>query len=145
MNPPLRTEADRRELIEGLRDGTLDCIATDHAPHSPEDKANGAPGMVGLETAFSVCYTKLCCENDLPLETLSDMMSTGPASIMGLNKGKIETGFDGDITLVDLAESYTVNPDDFAGKSHNTPYEGIMLHGKVKATVKAGKITYQEL
>ena len=145
VNPPIRTKADVEYIIEQMRQGNVDAIATDHAPHSPEDKANGAPGMVGLETAFSVCYTKLCCENNLPLEMLAAMMSTGPASIMGLNKGKIETGFDGDITLVDLAESYTVNPDDFAGKSHNTPYEGIMLHGKVKATVKAGKITYQEL
>ncbi len=145
VNPPIRAKADVDYIIEQMHCGNVDAIATDHAPHSPEDKANGAPGMVGLETAFSVCYTKLCCENGLPLETLSAMMSSGPANIMGLNKGKIEQGFDGDITLVDLNETYVVNPDDFAGKSHNTPYGGITLQGKVKATIKGGTITYHEL
>ena len=80
----------------------------------------------------------------MPLETLSKMMSRGGAEVLGLNKGLIKEGFDGDITLVDLNESYTVNPDDFAGKSHNTPYAGETLTGKVKMTIKAGKLTYME-
>ena len=113
--------------------------------HSPEDKAKGAPGMVGLETAFSVCYTKLCRQCGLPLETLSRMMSKGPAEILGLNKGLLAEGYDGDVVLVDLEHPYVVNKDEFAGKSHNTPYDGLTLYGKVKATVKAGVITYNEL
>lgn len=144
VNPPIRTAADVEYLINAMKNGEVEAIATDHAPHSPEDKANGAPGMVGLETAFSVCYTKLCVQNKMPLETLSKMMSRGGAEVLGLNKGLIKEGFDGDITLVDLNESYTVNPDDFAGKSHNTPYAGETLTGKVKMTIKAGKLTYME-
>ena len=144
VNPPIRTAADVEYLINAMKNGEVEAIATDHAPHSPEDKANGAPGMVGLETAFSICYTKLCVQNKMPLETLSKMMSRGGAEVLGLNKGLIKEGFDGDITLVDLNESYTVNPDDFAGKSHNTPYAGETLTGKVKMTIKAGKLTYME-
>lgn len=144
VNPPIRTAVDVEYLINAMKNSEVEAIATDHAPHSPEDKANGAPGMVGLETAFSICYTKLCVQNKMPLETLSKMMSRGGAEVLGLNKGLIKEGFDGDITLVDLNESYTVNPDDFAGKSHNTPYAGETLTGKVKMTIKAGKLTYME-
>ena len=130
-------------LIEGLKDGTIDMIATDHAPHTPQDKQNGAPGCVGLETAFSVCYTKLCRQHGMPLSRLSRMMSRTPAQIMGLNKGLLQPGFDGDVVLVAPDEEYTVNPDEFAGKSHNTPYAGLRLAGRVRATVKQGVLTYQ--
>ncbi|MEG2435308.1 MAG: dihydroorotase [Ruthenibacterium sp.] len=142
VNPPIRAKADVEALIAAMKNGEVDAIATDHAPHSVEDKANGAPGMVGLETAFSVCYTKLCVQNHLPLALLSNMLSKNPARILGLHKGEIAPGFDGDIVLVDEDEVYTVNPDDFAGKSHNTPYTGDLLTGKVKYTLKAGAITY---
>ena len=108
-------------IIEAMAAGEVEAIGTDHAPHSPEDKAKGAPGMVGLETAFSVCYTKLCRQCGLPLETLSRMMSKGPAEILGLNKGLLAEGYDGDVVLVDLDNPYVVNKDEFAGKSHNTP------------------------
>ena len=144
VNPPIRAKADVEYLIEAMAAGRVEAIGTDHAPHSPEDKAKGAPGMVGLETAFSVCYTKLCRQCGLPLETLSRMMSKGPAEILGLNKGLLAEGYDGDVVLVDLDNPYVVNKDEFAGKSHNTPYDGLTLYGKVKTTVKAGVITYNE-
>ncbi len=144
VNPPIREKADVEYLIQCMKDGAVDAIATDHAPHSPEDKANGAPGMVGLETAFSVCYTRLCRENSLPLEQLSRMMSRRPAEILGLNKGLLREGMDGDVVLVDLEHPYVVDPSRFAGKSRNTPFGGLELYGRVKATVRAGRVTYRD-
>ncbi len=144
VNPPIREADDVEALIAAIEAGQVDAIATDHAPHSEEDKAAGAPGMVGLETAFSVCYTKLCQHRGLPLEVLSRLMSKGPAEILGLNKGLLAPGYDGDVVLVDLAHPYTVHKEEFAGKSKNTPYDGLTLSGKVKATVKQGVVTYKE-
>ena len=144
VNPPIREKADVDYLIQCMKDGAVDAIATDHAPHSPEDKANGAPGMVGLETAFSVCYTRLCRENSLPLEQLSRMMSRRPAEILGLNKGLLREGMDGDVVLVELEHPYVVDPSRFAGKSHNTPFGGLELYGRVRATVRAGRVTYRD-
>ena len=133
-------------ILAGLKDGTIDVIATDHAPHSAEEKARPLPeapsGMVGLETACSVCYTKLCREYGMPLADLSRLMSRGPAEILGLNKGLIAEGYDGDVVLVELGEPYTVRREDFAGKSKNTPYDGLSLYGRVACTVKAGRVTY---
>lgn len=147
VNPPIRTAADVEYLIKIIKYGRVDAIATDHAPHSPEDKANGAPGMVGLETAFGVCYTKLCVENGLPLADLSRMMSTGPAALLGVaqSKGEIAPGFDADIVLVELDTPYTVHANDFAGKSHNTPFDGVTLKGRVVVTLKGGQSTYSDL
>jgi dihydroorotase len=142
VNPPIRRPEDVQALIDAMKRGEVDAIATDHAPHTPADKANGAPGVVGLETAFGVCYTKLCRQEGLPLPMLSRMMSRGPAEILGLNKGLLQPGFDGDVVLVDLEQPYTVHKEDFAGKSKNTPYDGQTLYGRVCATVKAGIITY---
>ena len=113
VNPPIREEEDVNELIQAMLEDKVDAIATDHAPHSPEDKAKGAPGCVGLETAFSVCYTKLCREHGMKLETLSRMMSKTPAEVLGVKKGLFEAGYDGDAVLVDTEETYTVDPDDF--------------------------------
>ncbi|MEG1270647.1 MAG: dihydroorotase [Ruthenibacterium sp.] len=144
VNPPIRAKADVDAIIAAIKNGEVDAIATDHAPHSVEDKANGAPGMVGLETAFSVCYTKLCVQNHVPLALLSKMLSSNPARILGLHKGEIALGFDGDLVLVNEKETYVVNPADFAGKSHNTPYAGVTLTGKVKYTLKAGVVTYSD-
>ena len=143
VNPPIRQQADVDALIRAMLADEVDAIATDHAPHTPQDKQNGAPGCVGLETAFSVCYTKLCRQHGMPLSRLSRMMSRTPAQIMGLNKGLLQPGFDGDVVLVAPDEEYTVNPDEFAGKSHNTPYAGLRLAGRVRATVKQGVLTYQ--
>ena len=143
MNPPLRSPADREALLEGLADGTIDMIATDHAPHSEEDKLKGMAGMVGSETAFGVCYTKLCKQEGLPLEVLVHLMSTRPAEILGLAKGQLEPGYDADFVLVDLDTPYTVDKDKLHSKSHNTPFDGVELYGKVCATIKGGKLTYQ--
>ena len=121
----------------------MDAIATDHAPDSEEDKLKGMAGMVGSETAFGVCYTKLCKQEGLPLELLVHLMSTRPAEILGLAKGQLEPGFDADFVLVDLDTPYTVEKEKLHSKSHNTPFDGVQLYGKVFATIKAGKITYQ--
>lgn len=143
VNPPIRAKADVDFIIEAMREGHVDAIATDHAPHSPEDKTNGAPGMVGLETAFAVCNTKLVREAQLPMSILSRMMSRGPARIMGLEqKGMIDKGMDGDLVLVNPDEAFTVHAADFAGKSKNTPYEGLELYGTIHATIKGGVLTY---
>ena len=141
-NPSIKTLADRTALREAVNNNTIDIVATDHAPHTEEDKRGGAPGMVGLETAFSVCYTKLCREYGMPLADLSRLMSRGPAEILGLNKGLIAEGYDGDVVLVELGEPYTVRREDFAGKSKNTQSDGLSLYGRVACTVKAGRVTY---
>ena len=129
--------------LDAIKDGTVTCIGTDHAPHTAEEKEKGAAGMVGLETAFGVCYTKLCKQEGLPLEVLVHLMSTRPAEILGLAKGQLEPGYDADFVLVDLDTPYTVDKDKLHSKSHNTPFDGVELYGKVCATIKGGKITYQ--
>ena len=143
VNPPIRTADDVQALVDAIRAGVVDAISTDHAPHSEEDKLKGMAGMVGSETAFGVCYTKLCKEEGLPLELLVHLMSTRPAEILGLAKGQLEPGYDGDFVLVDLDTPYTVDKDKLHSKSHNTPFDGVELYGKVCATIKGGKITYQ--
>ena len=143
VNPPIRTADDVQALVDGIRTGIVDAIATDHAPHSEEDKLKGMAGMVGSETAFGVCYTKLCREEGLPLELLSHLMSTRPAEILGLAKGQLEPGYDADFVLVDLDTPYTVDKNKLHSKSHNTPFDGAQLFGKVCATIKGGKLTYQ--
>ena len=129
-------------LIQACLKGEVDAIATDHAPHTEADKAAGSPGMVGLETAFSVCHTVLCRENGLPLEALSRMMSQAPAQLLGMNKGLLRPGFDGDLALVDEAAHYRVEAAKLHSKSKNTPFDGKTFTGRVECTVKAGRITY---
>ncbi len=143
VNPPLRTADDVEALVAAVRDGTVDAIATDHAPHTEADKQKGAAGMVGLETAFAVCYTKLCREGGLPLTDLSALMSANPAAILGLNKGALAVGADADVTLVELDRPFVVDKETLHSKSHNCPYDGETLYGRVYATVKAGRLTYQ--
>lgn len=143
VNPPIRSADDVKALVEGIRSGVVDAIATDHAPHSEEDKFKGAAGMLGSETAFGVCYTKLCKQEGLPLETLVQLMSTNPAAIMGLAKGVLEPGYDADLVLVDLDTPYTVDREKLHSKSRNCPYDGTELYGKVVATIKGGELTYQ--
>ena len=143
VNPPIRTADDVAALIEGIRDGTVDAIATDHAPHSDADKAAGAAGMVGSETAFGVCYTRLCRGEGLPLELLSILMSERPAQILGLNKGCLDPGYDADLVLVDLEHPWTVDRGRLHSKSRNSPYDGAELYGRVCATIKGGKVTWQ--
>ena len=145
VNPPIRTAEDVDALVEGIKNGTVSCIGTDHAPHTAEDKAAGAAGMVGLETAFGVCYTKLCRMEGLPLELLSFLMSSGPAQVLGLEdrKGLLAPGYDADLVLVDIDHLYTVDAAKLHSKSKNCPYDGEHLYGRVVTTLKAGRITYQ--
>ena len=109
VNPPIRKTEDVNFLIEAIKDGFVDVIATDHAPHSVEDKIKGAPGISGLETSFPVCFTKLVGEGHITLNKLSELMSKNPAKIMGLNKGEIKIGFDGDLVLLDTKTKYNID------------------------------------
>ena len=145
VNPPIRTADDVGALIEAIRLGVVDAIATDHAPHTDEEKAAGAAGMVGLETAFGVCYTKLCKENGLPLARLAELMSTAPAEILGLaGHGRVLPGYAADLTLVELDTPYTVDKNALHSKSRNCPYDGAQLFGRVDLTLKGGKITWKQ-
>ena len=144
VNPPIRQAEDVDALVKAIKDGVVSCIGTDHAPHTPEDKANGAAGMVGLETAFAVCYTKLCRECGLPLEHVSALMSAGPAAVMNLpTKGLVAPGFDADLVLVDIDHMFTVDASKLHSKSKNCPYDGQSFYGKVMLTLKAGKETFR--
>ena len=144
VNPPIRQPEDVQALVEAIRTGVVDAIATDHAPHSAEDKANGAAGMIGLETAFGVCYTKLCREQGLDLYYLEALMSRFPAAILGLaGKGAVQVGMDADLTLVELDTPYVVDSSAMHSKSHNTPFHGVTLYGRVDLTIRGGRVTYQ--
>ena len=144
VNPPIRQAEDVEALVEAIRTGVVDAIATDHAPHSAEDKANGAAGMIGLETAFGVCYTKLCREQGLDLYYLEALMSRFPAAILGLaGKGAIQVGMDADLTLVELDTPYVVDAAAMHSKSHNTPFDGVTLYGRVDLTIRGGHVTYR--
>ena len=144
VNPPIRKAEDVDALIEAIRLGVVDAIATDHAPHTDEEKAAGAAGMVGLETAFGVCYTKLCREKGLPLARLAELMSTAPAEILGLaGHGRVLPGYAADLTLVELDTPYTVDKNALHSKSHNCPYDGAQLFGRVDLTIKGGKVTWK--
>ena len=142
VNPPIREKADVTAIIEGIKDGTVDCIGTDHAPHTEEDKAKGAPGMVGIETAFSICYTELVKKNGISVNKLSELMSRNPANILGMNKGSITIGKDGDLVLVDLNKEVVIDKEKFASKGMITPFHGRKYFGEVIMTIKNGKVIY---
>lgn len=146
MNPPLREEADRQAVIEGLRDGTIDIIATDHAPHSNEEKAKPiteAPsGIIGLETALSLGITTLVDSSHFPVETLIQAMSVNPAKMYGLPAGTLSEGAAADIVIFDPEISCTVEK--FASKSSNSPFVGQTLKGAVKYTIADGKLVYKQ-
>lgn len=147
VNPPLREEKDRQAVIAGLADGTIDCIATDHAPHTKEDKNCefnfAANGISGIETAFALCYTYLVDSGIMSLDKLSGLMTKTPAEIVGIPYGQIEVGGLADLTLVDLDAKYTIDGSKFYSKGKNTPFDGFVVKGKVKYTVVGGKIKYQ--
>ena len=144
VNPPIRQPEDVQALVEAIRTGVVDAIATDHAPNSAEDKANGAAGMIGLETAFGVCYTKLCREQGLDLYYLEALTSRFPAAILGLaGKGAVQVGMDADLTLVELDTPYVVDASAMHSRSHNTHFDGATLYGRVDLTIRGGRVTYQ--
>lgn len=135
VNPPLREQHDVDALISAIQSGVVDAIATDHAPHSKEDKANGAPGMIGLETAFPLCYTTLVKSKKISLHQLIKLMSTTPSEMMKLNKGKIKIGMMAHFVIVNLTEPYLIDPESFASKSRNTPFAGREVFGKILQTI----------
>ncbi len=141
MNPPLRAEEDKKALIEGILDGTIDMIATDHAPHSAEEKSKGlagsAFGVVGLETAFAVMYTHFVKTGIITLEALSELMSGAPRKRFGIEG---DAGF----TVFDLTDEYEIDPSDFLSKGKSTPFEGMRVYGKCLLTVKDGEVLYSE-
>lgn len=138
VNPPIRKEDDVQVLREALLDGTADAIATDHAPHTAEDKEKGAPGMVGLEVAFSLLNTHLIATGILPMQRFSALMSEGPSRLLGLNQGLLQEGMDADLVVVDLNEEATIDPDKFYSKGKNTPFAGETVRGKVLQTMEKG-------
>ncbi|HOP73246.1 MAG TPA: dihydroorotase [Thermoclostridium caenicola] len=148
MNPPLRTQEDVDAVIEGLRDGTIDIIATDHAPHHFDEKNvefELAPnGIVGFETALPLALTYLVKPGILTMNQLVDKMSAKPAEILKINKGDIRTGADADLVLVNHNEEYIIDPDEFLCKSKNTPFGGFRVCGRVKYTFVGGKIVYND-
>ena len=146
MNPPLRTETDRQALIAGLRDGTIECVATDHAPHARHEKEvpfEEAPmGVTGLETAFPVLYTDLVLPGVLPLGLVVERMTAG-AALLDLTPPRIETGAPADLALVDLAAEWEVGARGYASKSDNCCFEGRTLRGVVRLTVAAGAVAHR--
>ena len=147
MNPPIRSRADREALIEGLKDGTIDAIATDHAPHSAEEKSKGlkdsAMGIVGLETAFPVLYTSLVLTGKVSLDCIVNALCASPRRIFRLG-GSLEEGQKADITVIDLNREYTIDSSRFFSKGHCTPFDGWKVRGKVRFTIKDGIIVYQD-
>ena len=149
VNPPLRTAKDIKGIIAGLKDGTIDAIATDHAPHSAEEKARTltrAPsGMIGLETSLAVTLTELYHTGKMKLPEIIKRMTYTPASILRLSsKGRLSLGSDADITIFDPEEVWTIDPEQFASKARNTPFAGRQVKGKVKYTIVGGNIIYPE-
>ncbi|EIF6173294.1 dihydroorotase [Clostridium perfringens] len=142
VNPPIREEEDVNFLIKAIKMNYVDCIGTDHAPHSKEDKEKGAPGMIGIEQAFSICYTKLVKENHISLNKLSQLMSGNAAKLLNINKGKLQPGFLGDLVLIDLNKKRIFKEEDIVSRSKNTPFNGMEFYGDVVVTIKNGKIVY---
>lgn len=149
MNPPLRSEKDREAIIEGLKDGTLDVISTDHAPHAKEEKARefaAAPnGILGFETAFSAGYTYLVKAGRLTLSELIYKMAVRPYEIVGARGGRFEAGYPADIVLLDLEKEFIYTEDEIRSKSKNSPFVKKKLIGRVVLTAVNGKIIYSEI
>lgn len=143
VNPPIRKKSDVDALIQGIIDDTVDAIATDHAPHTVKDKAKGSPGLSGIETAFSVTYTTLVKNRKINLKKLSKIMSGNPGRIFGVKKGKIEKGYDADLTFLDLDKEVIVDGTTFISKGKNTPFDGMKFNGEVLMTIKDGIVKYR--
>lgn len=147
MNPPLRERADRDALIEGLLDGTIGMIATDHAPHTPEEKSRGLEkspmGVVGLECAFPVLFTGLVEKGAVTLEKLVELMSSAPAKRFGIPGGEIEVGKPANLAVFDMDTEYTIDSSEFASMGRATPFEGWRVRGKCLMTVCAGRTVWR--
>ena len=147
MSPPLRTAADVEAIIAGIADGTIDCIATDHAPHAPETKMlelDRAPfGILGLETAVGLSVSRLIATGRIGWPRLIEALSTLPASILGIGRGTLRPGAPADITLIDPDLTWQVDVRSFRSKSVNSPFQGWTLRGRAVATIVAGRIKYR--
>lgn len=146
MNPPLRTPEDVRAIIEGIKDGTIDCIITDHAPHSAEEKADfeKAPnGVVGLETSLAATLTALYHTGEITLQKVIELMCVNPRKILGLEVPEISEGKTADLIVADIDRKWVVNPDELHSKSHNTVFKGMTLTGKNLMTISKGVIRYE--
>lgn len=148
MNPPLRTSEDVRAIIEGIKDGTIDCIITDHAPHAPEEKADfeKAPnGVVGLETSLAATLTALYHTGEITLQKVVELMCVNPRKILGLEVLEISEGKTADLVIVDINRKWTVEPEKLHSKSHNTVFKGMTFMGKPLITISKGVIRYENL
>lgn len=147
MNPPLRDREDVEAVIEGLADGTIDAIATDHAPHDSDEKeiefSLAANGIVGLETSLGLGYTNLVKTGRLTLSELIEKMSVNPSNIIGIDRGSLAKGKAADIVIFDVENEYTVDIKQFASKNNNCPYDGMKLCGRVQYTILGGKVVYK--
>jgi dihydroorotase len=146
MNPPLRSQHDRRMLIEAIADGTVDAIATDHAPHHSDEKCvefSHAPfGVVGLETAVPICLDRLVHAGVIGIPRLVELLSLGPARILRLKKGTLAPGAAADVTVLDLERTFTVDPSAFRSKSANTPFKAWTLRGCAVMTIVGGRVLH---
>lgn len=147
VNPPVREEKDRLAIIEGLKDGTLDCIVTDHAPHSKKDKEVeynlAAFGMSGIETSFALSYTYLVKSGIMTLPQLACLMAKNPAEVLGLDGGEIKAGAPADLAIVDLGAKYVIDGNKFISKGKNTPFNGYEVYGKVCMTLVDGDVKFR--
>jgi dihydroorotase len=144
--PPLRSDDDRKALREAIVDGTVDAIATDHAPHTKTDKESGNPGFSGLETAFAVCHAELVESGLISLKRLSALMSARPAKILGLtDRGNLQPGMRADLVLVDPTCNWTVDPAALRTRGKNTPFAGRAMKARVLATIRSGRFVYDHL
>ncbi|HPY85546.1 MAG TPA: amidohydrolase family protein, partial [Ruminococcus flavefaciens] len=147
MSPPLRTPEDVRAIIDAIKDGTIDCIITDHAPHTAEEKADfeKAPnGVVGLETSLAATLTALYHTGEITLNKVVELMSANPRKILGLDVPSIREGSAADLVIADINRKWTVDPDKLHSKSHNTVFKGMTLTGKTLVTISKGIIRYDE-
>ena len=148
MNPPLRTRKDVDALIEGLKEGYIQVISTDHAPHTQKDKIGSmrtaAFGIVGIETSFALSYTALVETGVLTLSQLVEKMSYNPAKILNLPCGTLQEGHPADVVIADIKHPYTIHKADFVSKGKNTPFEGKEVKGKILYTICDGKVVYTD-
>lgn len=145
----MRTEEHRLAIIEGIKDGTIDCIVTDHAPHHQDEKevefSHANNGIVGLESSFALSYTYLVKTGVISIEKLMDLMCYNPSKILKLGRGGMAVGDDADLTIMDLEHEFTFEKDKMLTKGRNTPFDGWKLYGETQLTIMGGKKTYEKL